>query len=124
MIDDGLFERFPMDSVYGLHNMPGIPAGHFAVRKGPIMTSEDIFVITVQGRGGHASMPERTIDPIVVGAKIVLALQTIVSRSVSPRDWGVVSVTEFTTDGARKTSSRRKSSSRAIAGPCRSRRSG
>ncbi len=101
MIEDGLFERFPMESVYGLHNMPGMPAGHFAVRKGPIMTSEDVFVITIQGRGGHASMPERTIDPIVVGAKIVLALQTIVSRCVSPRDWGVVSVTEFTTDGAR-----------------------
>lgn len=101
MIDDGLFERFPMESVYGMHNMPGIPAGHFAVRKGPIMTSEDIFVITLQGRGGHASMPERTVDPVVVGAEIVLALQTIVSRSVSPRDWGVVSVTEFLTDGAR-----------------------
>ena len=101
MIDDGLFERFPMDSVYGMHNMPGIAAGHFAVRKGAIMTSEDIFEITIQGRGGHASMPERTVDPVVVGAKVVLALQTIVSRSVSPRDWGVVSVTEFLTDGAR-----------------------
>jgi len=101
MIDDGLFERFPMDSVYGIHNMPGMAAGHFAVRKGPIMTSEDIFEITLRGRGGHASMPERTVDPVVVGAKVVLALQTIVSRSVSPRDWGVVSVTEFLTDGAR-----------------------
>ncbi len=101
MIDDGLFERFPMESVYGMHNMPGIQAGHFAVRKGPIMTSEDIFVITVQGRGGHASTPERTVDPVVIGAEIVLALQTIVSRSVSPRDWSVVSVTEFLTDGAR-----------------------
>jgi Xaa-Pro aminopeptidase len=90
-----------MESVYGMHNMPGLPTGHFAVRKGTIMTSEDVFVITIQGRGGHASMPERTVDPVVVGAKIVLALQTIVSRSLSPRDWGVVSVTEFTTDGAR-----------------------
>lgn len=101
MIDDGLFERFPMEAVYGMHNMPGIPAGHFAVRKGSMMTSEDIFVITIQGRGGHASMPDRTVDPVVIGAEVVLALQTIVSRSVGPQDWGVVSVTEMLTDGAR-----------------------
>ena len=81
--------------------MPGIPAGRFAVRKGAIMTSEDIFIITVTGKGGHASMPERLVDPIVVGAEIVSALQTVVSRSVGPRDWGVVSITEFVTDGAR-----------------------
>lgn len=101
MIDDGLFDRFPMESVFGMHNMPGIPAGHFAVRKGSIMTSEDIFIITIQGRGGHASMPDRAIDPMVIGAEVVLALQTIVSRTVNPTDWGVVSVTEFLTDGAR-----------------------
>lgn len=101
MIDDGLFERFPMEAVYGMHNMPGIPAGHFAVRKGSIMTSEDIFVITIDGRGGHASMPDRTVDPVVIGAEVVLALQTIVSRSVGPQDWAVVSVTEILTDGAR-----------------------
>ena len=101
MIEDGLFERFPMQAVYGLHNMPGWPAGHFAVRKGAIMTSEDIFEITIKGRGGHASMPEKTIDPVMVGAEVVLALQTIVSRSISSRDWAVVSITEFITDGAR-----------------------
>lgn len=101
MIDDGLFDRFPMEAVYGMHNMPGLPAGKFAVRKGTIMTSEDVFVITVKGRGGHASMPEKTVDPVVIGAEIVLALQTIVSRSLSSRDWGVVSITEMTTDGAR-----------------------
>lgn len=101
MIDDGLFERFPMEAIYGMHNMPGIPAGHFAVRKGSIMTSEDIFNITIEGSGGHASMPERTIDPVVIGAEVVLALQTIVSRAVSPADWAVVSVTEVLTDGAR-----------------------
>ena len=101
MIEDGLFTRFPMAAVYGLHNMPGMPAGHFAARQGAIMTSEDIFEITIHGRGGHASMPERSIDPIVVGAEVVLALQTIVSRGVGPRDWGVVSVTELLTDGAR-----------------------
>ncbi len=101
MIDDGLFERFPMEAVYGMHNMPGIPAGHFAVRKGSIMTSEDIFIITIKGRGGHASMPDRTIDPVATGAEVILALQTIVSRSVGPQDWAVVSVTEVLTDGAR-----------------------
>lgn len=101
MIEDGLFERFPMDAVFGMHNMPGIPAGHFAVRKGPIMTSEDVFIITVKGNGGHSSMPHKVIDPIVIAADIIKALQTIVSRSISPRDWGVVSVTEVLTDGAR-----------------------
>ncbi len=101
MIADGLFDRFPMDGVWGMHNMPGLPAGHFAVREGAIMTSEDVFEIEIRGRGGHASMPERTVDPIVVGAEVVLALQTIVSRGVAPREWGVVSVTEMTTDGAR-----------------------
>ena len=101
MIEDGLFDRFPMNAVYGMHNMPGIPAGHFAVKKGAIMTSEDIFVITIEGRGGHASMPDRAIDPVVISAEIILALQSIVSRSVAPQDWGVVSVTEVLTDGAR-----------------------
>ena len=101
MIDDGLFERFAMKAVYGMHNMPGIPVGHFAVKKGAIMTSEDIFVITINGRGGHASMPDRAIDPLLIAAEVVLALQSIVSRSVGPQDWGVVSVTELLTDGAR-----------------------
>jgi amidohydrolase len=101
MIDDGLFERFPMDAVYGMHNMPGVPAGHFAVRTGAIMASEDTFDILIEGRGGHASMPDRTIDPVVVAAEVVLALQSIVARSVSPRETAVVSVTELTTDGAR-----------------------
>lgn len=101
MIDDGLFERFPVDSVYGMHNMPGIPVGEFAVRKGPIMAFEDNFVITVTGRGGHASMPHISIDPMVIGAEIVLALQTIVARTINPQQWGVVSVTELQTDGAR-----------------------
>jgi hippurate hydrolase len=101
MIEDGLFERFPMQAVYGMHNMPGIPAGQFAVRKGEIMTSEDIFEITIKGRGGHASMPDRAIDPIIIAAELILALQTIVSRSVAPKDWGVVSVTEILSDGAR-----------------------
>ncbi len=100
MIDDGLFDRFPVDAVYGLHNMPGIPAGDIAVRPGPLMSFEDRFEITVAGRGGHASMPDRTVDATVIAAEMVLALQTIVSRSVSSLDPAVVSVTELHTDGA------------------------
>jgi len=101
MMDDGLFDRFQMDEIYGMHNMPGIPAGHFAVRKGPMMTFEDNFVITISGLGGHASMPNRTRDPVVVAAEIISALQTVVARSLNPMESGVVSVTEILTDGAR-----------------------
>jgi hippurate hydrolase len=101
MIDDGLLDHFPLAAIFGMHNKPGIPAGHFATRAGPMMSSEDLFEITIRGRGGHASMPERHIDPIVVGAEIIQALQTIVSRSVAATDVAVVSVTEITADGAR-----------------------
>lgn len=101
MMEDGLFDRFPMDAVYGMHNMPGIPAGHFAVRKGSMMTFEDNFVIRIAGVGGHASMPNRTCDPVIVAAEIISALQTIVARSLNPMLSGVVSVTEIHTDGAR-----------------------
>ena len=101
MMDDGLFERFDMDAVFGMHNMPGIPAGTFAVRKGPMMTFEDNFVISIRGVGGHASMPNRARDPVVVAAEIITALQTVVARSLNPMDSGVVSVTEIITDGAR-----------------------
>ncbi len=101
MIDDGLFERFEMEAVYGLHNMPGIAAGDFAVRSGPMMAFEDNFEIVVKGQGGHASMPDRTVDAILIGSEIVATLQSIVARSLSALDTGVVSVTEFETDGAR-----------------------
>ncbi len=101
MMDDGLFDRFPMDAIYGMHNMPGIPAGSFAVRKGPMMTFEDNFVISIRGLGGHASMPNRTRDPVVVAAEIISALQTVIARSLDPMESGVVSVTEILTDGAR-----------------------
>jgi len=101
MIDDGLFERFPVDGIYGAHNMPGIPVGRIATRPGPILASEDNFVIRIKGRGGHASRPGMTVDPIVIGAEIVLALQTIVSRAVEPTESAVVSCTEFITDGIR-----------------------
>ncbi|WP_435201742.1 M20 aminoacylase family protein [Janibacter sp. GS2] len=101
MIDDGLLERFPLDVLYGLHNMPGIPAGHLHVRPGGIMASEDNFTIVVHGRGGHAARPEAVVDPLVIGAEIVLALQTVVARTVEPTQPAVVSCTGFETDGAR-----------------------
>jgi hippurate hydrolase len=101
MLADGLLARFPMDEIYGAHNMPGLPAGHFATRVGALMASEDNFVITITGRGGHAARPHMVVDPLVIGAEIVLALQTIVARSVDPRQSAVVSCTGFTTDGIR-----------------------
>lgn len=101
MIDDGLFDRFPMDAIFGLHNIPGLPAGQLATRPGAIMAGEDNFVITVTGRGGHASAPQRVIDPLVVSAQIIVALQTIVARTIDPMSSAVLSCTELTTDGAR-----------------------
>ena len=101
MIDDGLLTRFPMDEIYGVHNMPGIAAGHIVTRGGGIMASEDNFTIEIIGRGTHAARPHMGVDPIVVGAEIVLALQTIVARSIDPVEPAVVSVTEFVTDGIR-----------------------
>lgn len=101
MIQDGLFARFPVDEIYGAHNNPGTPVGHIATRMGGIMGSEDNFVIRVQGRGGHAARPHMASDPLVVAAEIILALQTIVARSVDPADTAVVSCTEIHTDGIR-----------------------
>ena len=101
MLADGLLERFPIDEIYGLHNIPGLPEGHIATRKGGLMASEDNFVIRITGRGGHAARPHMAIDPLVIGAEIVLALQTLVARSVDPRQSAVVSCTEFITDGIR-----------------------
>ncbi|WP_198019606.1 M20 aminoacylase family protein [Pseudogulbenkiania sp. MAI-1] len=101
MMSDGLFERFPVDEIYGAHNMPGMPAGHIATRAGGIMASEDNFVITIKGRGTHAARPHMGIDPIVIASQIVLALQTIVSRSLDPSLPAVISCTELFTDGIR-----------------------
>ena len=101
MIKDGLFERFPVDEIYGAHNIPGMPVGHIATRTGGIMASEDNFVIRIHGRGGHAARPQMAIDPLVVAAQIILALQTIVARSVDPSDSAVVSCTEIHSDGIR-----------------------
>ena len=101
MLADGLFERFPVDEIYGAHNLPGLPAGHIATRVGGIMASEDNFEIRITGRGGHAARPHMAVDPLVIGAEIVLALQTIVARAVDPGHSAVVSCTEFITDGIR-----------------------
>ena len=95
MIDDGLFERFPARAVYGMHNTPGVPVGQFTVRPGPIMASADEFVIRVRGSGGHAAMPHETKDPVLAGAEIVTALQSIVSRKVDPLKPAVLSVSTF-----------------------------
>lgn len=101
MIDDGLFDRFPMEAVYGLHNLPGLPLGHFATRPGPMTAFEETFEIHIEGRGGHASAPEQTVDPMLAASEIVVGLQSIVARALPPGEHGVVSVTEFITDGAR-----------------------
>ena len=101
MIDDGLFERFPVDEIYGVHNMPGMPAAHIATRVGGIMASEDNFTIHVKGRGTHAARPHMGVDPIVIAAQIVLALQTVVSRTLDPGVPAVISCTEILTDGIR-----------------------
>ncbi|HTJ40163.1 MAG TPA: amidohydrolase [Dactylosporangium sp.] len=101
MIADGLFERFPVEAIYGVHNMPGHAAGALATRTGAIMAGEDNFEIRIAGRGGHAARPQMVVDPIVIAAELVLALQTIVSRSLDPAAPAVVSCTEITTDGAR-----------------------
>ena len=101
MIDDGLFERFPMQEMYGAHNMPGIPAGTFATCVGGIMASEDNFIIRIKGKGGHAARPHMGKDPMVIAAEIITALQTIVSRNLDPSLSAVISCTEIHTDGLR-----------------------
>ncbi len=95
MIDDGLFALFPVDAVFGMHNFPDIPAGHFAVKSGAMMASFDCFEITIQGQATHAAMPHLGHDVIVAAAQLVTALQTIVSRNLNPADAAVVSITQI-----------------------------
>ncbi len=95
MIQDGLFEKFPVDSVYGMHNMPGHEVGSFAVRKGPIMASADFFEARIIGNGGHGAFPHLATDPIVIAAEIVLAWQNIVSRNTDPLQAAVVTVAQI-----------------------------
>ena len=95
MLQEGLFEKFPVDSVYGMHNWPGIEPGYFGVGAGPLMAAADLFDLTVNGRGGHAALPDQCVDPIVVASQIVSALQTIPSRNTHPVDSVVISVTQI-----------------------------
>ena len=95
MIDEGLFDKYPVESVYGMHNIPGMPVGSFAMKPGPIMASFDIFNLKIIGKGGHAAMPHTAIDPIIIGTKIVDAYQSIVSRYIDPQQPVVLSVTQF-----------------------------
>ncbi|GAA0314711.1 M20 aminoacylase family protein [Psychrobacter aestuarii] len=95
MIDDGLFDIFPMDAVYGLHNWPGLPVGEIAVNDGPMMASFDTFEITLTGKGTHAAMPHLGADPIAAGAALITNIQSIVSRRISPLQSGVISVTQM-----------------------------
>ncbi|EJE50587.1 amidohydrolase [Acidovorax sp. CF316] len=92
MIAEGLFERFPCDAVFGLHNWPCVGEGHFGCVTGPAMASVDQITITVRGKGGHGAAPHETVDPVVASAHIITALQTVVSRNVDPLDMGVVTV--------------------------------
>lgn len=95
MIEEGLFEKFPAQSVYGMHNWPGMGVGQFGMRTGVAMAAFDTFEVTITGVGAHAAKPEAGIDPLLVGAHAVAALQSIVARNVSPLDSAVVSVTQF-----------------------------
>ena len=95
MVEEGLFERFPMQMVFGLHNWPGLPVGSIAVMDGPVMAGADRFEIKLTGRGGHAAMPHQAVDTVMAGAALVQALQTLVSRNADPQDAVVVSVTRF-----------------------------
>ncbi len=99
MIEEGLFERFPVDAVYGMHNWPGLPAGQFAVHDGPVMACADQFDILLKGHGAHAAMPHQGRDPLIAGAALAQALQTVVSRTLDPLDSGVLSITRFFAGG-------------------------
>lgn len=95
MVEDGLFEKFPVEAVYGMHNLPGMPIGHFGMQAGPAMASADMFTIEISGKGSHGAHPHQGVDPIVTAAEIVMAFQRIVARTLNPIDTGVVSVTQF-----------------------------
>ena len=100
MIADGLFERFPCDAIFGLHNHPGVAAGTFGFRAGPLMAACDTVKVCLTGRGGHAARPHLAIDPVVVGSSIVMALQTVVARNIDPNEAAVVTVGSFRSGNA------------------------
>jgi len=94
MMDDGLFELFPCKEIYGMHNWPGLPAGQFAVHDTNVMAAVRTLAITITGKGGHAAIPHNTIDPVVIGAQLITALQTVISRNMSPLEAAVISITQ------------------------------
>ena len=95
MIEDGMFEDFKIDEVYALHNWPELPLGSFGVNSGPMMAAVDEFDIIVKGRGGHAAIPQLSIDPIIIASQIVISIQTIISRSIDPVDKALISITKI-----------------------------
>jgi amidohydrolase len=95
MVRDGLMDRFGIDEIYGMHNLPGLPVGAFALCPGPVMAATDRFSIHVEGKGGHAAYPHLCLDPVLAGAQIVTSLQSIVSRNLDPLEACVISVTQF-----------------------------
>src|SRR5882672_5442461 len=95
MVKDGMMERFAIDEVYGMHNMPGVPVGEFAIRPGPMLAAADRIVIEIEGLGSHAARPHEGVDPVVVGAQIVNQAQSIVARSVDPIKSGLISICQF-----------------------------
>src|SRR3954468_20439332 len=95
MVKDGMMERFGIQEVYGMHNMPGLPVGEFAIRSGPLLAAADRIVIEIEGHGSHAAKPHQGIDPVVIGAHIVAQTQAIVSRSVDPIKSGLISICQF-----------------------------
>ncbi len=95
MVEEGLFDEFPVDAVFGMHNRPGMPVGQFAVAPGPMMAAFDIFEIAIRGKGAHGAMPHQGIDPVVAASHVVTALQTIASRNTDPADQAVVTVTQI-----------------------------
>ena len=101
MMDEGLLENFPIEEIYGIHNLPGIPTGELLTRPGLICSSESLFEIKIKGKGGHSSMPQLGRDTITIGAEIVQAIQAIISRKISSGSGAVVSVTEFISNGQR-----------------------
>lgn len=100
MVDEGMMDAYNIDEVYGMHNWPGIKVGQFGIRHGALMAATDIFDISITGKGGHAAMPHETIDPIVISAQLINALQTIISRNTKPTDSGVISVTKINAGSA------------------------
>lgn len=95
MLDEGVFEQFPVDAVFGMHNWPGLPVGHFGVHAGPVMAAMDTFDITITGKGGHAAMPHQCIDPVMVSSHLMVAIQSIMSRELDPLAQSVLTITKI-----------------------------